>query len=298
MAKATTSRLIDTVSIIGSSGQATAPALQIRDQNFPAGDMALRALTVHYDATISGTSTPTRVTNGHIFFLNGLTVETDKHLKIVDNVDGLLFYTMNQFEFGTTGRATALTATPSDSDTPQCSWIVPFSLYRGIMPYDTNLDMLLARMKVSTQYGPSTNLWTQSGGSPLVKNLRQVIEGKILPGRLAAEVDAGGKQVKESELPIYMRSFSQMLVPITATENRKQIALPFGDRIYRRIFITQRNTSTLAEMSNVVAVTAQISLYINSIPVIDRREFQAVQNENKLAYSLESNPTLAPDTFA
>jgi hypothetical protein len=253
--------------------------------------MALRALSIHYDATMSGTSTPTRVTNGHIFFLNGLTVESDKHQKIVDNLDGLLFYTMNTFEFGTTGRATALASTPTDNDTPQCSWIVPFSLYRGILPYDTNLDVLLSRVKVSTQYGPVTNLWTQSGGTPLTKNLRQVIEGKILPGPLSPQFDAGGKQVKESEWPIYMRHFSQILVPITATENRKQIALPFGDRIYRRIFVTQRNTSTLAEMTNVIAVTAQISLYINSIPIVDKREFQVIQNENKLAYSLETNPT-------
>lgn len=291
MSKATISRGVDAVSIIGAAGQATAPALQIRDQNFPAGDQALRALVIHYDATMSGTSTPTRVTNGHWFFLNGLTVESDKHNKIVDNVDGLLFATMNLFEFKTNGNAIALSATPADTDTPAASWIVPFSLYNGINPYDTNLDVLLSRVKVSTQYGPQTNLWTQGAGTPLVKNLRQVIEAKILPGPLGEVRASDGSLVQASETPIYMRNFSQILVPITATESRKQIALPFGDRIYRRIFITQRNTSTLIEMSNVIAPTAKVSLYINSIPVVDNREFQVIRDENKLSYGFETLPT-------
>lgn len=285
MAKATISKNIDRVAVIASStATSVTPALQVRDQNFPSGDLAIRSLTIRYDATISGTSTPTRVTNGHIFYLNAITVETDKHGKIVDAIDGLLLYTINMFDYGTGGQATALTATPTDADTPTSSWIVPFSLFKGIRPYDTNLDMIKSRMKVSTQYGPGTNLWTQAGGSPVILTNNQSIEGKILPGPLKTEEGS-------SELPLFMRSFEQTVVPITATATRFQIPLPFGDRIYRRIFITQRNLSSKIEMSNVISATAEVSLYLNNVPIIDRRLFRDIQAENKLVYSLETLPT-------
>lgn len=285
MSKATLSRNIDRVAVISSStATSVTPALQVRDQNFPSGDQALRSLTIRYDATMSGTSTPTRVTNGHIFYLNAMTVETDKHGKIVDSVDGLLMYVMNNFDYGTTGQASALSATPADTDTPSASWKIPFSLYRGIRPYDTSLDMKQARMKVSTQYGPGTNLWTQAGGSPVILTNNQSIEAKILPGPLDVSSE-------KSELPIYVRSFEQKVDPITATETRRQIGLPFGDRIWRRLFITQRNTSSKIEMSNVIAATAEISLYLNNIPIVDRRLFRDIQAETKLSYGLEALPT-------
>lgn len=292
MSKACISRNVDQVTIISSSGQATAPAVQVRDQNFPTGDVAIEALHIRYDAAISGTSTPTRITNGHLFWLNSITVQTDKHGKIVDSVDGLLLYIRNFFDYGTAPLNTALSSTPADTDTPAASWIVPFALFHGLRPYDTHLDMQVSRMKVFTTYGQpcgtSGNLFTQAGGSPLAKSLVQSIEAKVLPGPLAtgAGADGGG-----SELPVYLSTFEQMLIPITASQNRFQIALPFGDRIYRRIFITQRNTSDKTEMSNVIAATANISLYINNIPIVDQRRFNDIQSANKLEYSIETLPT-------
>lgn len=288
MSKATISRNLDRYNVLSSPGSATAPAPVSREVN-PSGNVLLRSLTIRYDATISGTSTPTRVTNGHIFYLNALTVETDKHLKIVNQIDGLLLYTMNQFDFHTTGVATALTATPADTDTPQASWVVPFSLFRGIRPYDTNLDMLKSRMTVTTQFGAVTNLWTQAGGTPLVVTNAQSIEGKILNAPYEKDGDGGPGTLRE--LPDYVRAFDQKLEVITATETRHQINLPFGDSIWRRIFITQRNTSTKIEMSNVIAATAEISLYLNNVPIVDRRLFRDIQAENKLTYALENMPT-------
>ncbi len=287
MAKATISRNIDRVSVIAAStATSVTPALQVRDQNFPSGDVGLRSITIRYDATMGGTATPTRITNGHIFYLNALTVETDKHGKIVDAVDGLLLYVMNMFDFQTAGLATALSSTPADTDTPSASWKVPFSLFRGLRPYDTNLDMVNSRMKVSSQYGPGTNLWTNTAGSPVILTNVQSIEGKILPGPLDSDPKSAGR-----ETPDYMRCFEQAIIPITATATRFQIALPFGDRIWRRIFITQRNTSSKIEMSNVIAATAEVSLYINNIPIVDRRRFCDIQAENKLVYALETLPT-------
>lgn len=286
MSKATISRNIDRNSIISSSTATTVtPPLQVRDQNFPSGDLAISSLTIRYDATMSGTSSPTRVTNGHLFWLNALTVETDKHGKLVDAVDGLMLFNMNMFEYGAPGVATALTATPADSDTPAASYRVPFSLFKGLRPYDTHLDMARARMKVSSQFGPGTNLWTQGSGAPVITALTQSIEAKILPGPLKVE------PATESELPTYIRCLEQKADIISATENRRQIALPFGDGIWRRLFISQRNTSTKVEMSNVVAATAEVSLYINNTPIVDRRLWRDIQADNKLQYGLESLPT-------
>ncbi len=284
MARPTISRNIDQVAVLSSPGSASAPAPQVRDQNFPTGDKGLRSILLRYDATISGTSTPVRVNNGHIFYLNGLTVETDKHGKMVDNVDGLLLYIYNIYTYNTTGLATALTSTPTDNDTPSATYIVPFSLYHGLRPYDTLLDMEKARMKVTSVYGAVTNLWTQAGGTPLVVTNTQSIESKELPGPL---VDGG----PNSELPVWIKTFEQSQIPITATQTRFQIALPFGDRIWNSLFLTQRNTSTKVEMSNVIAATANVSLYVNGVPIIDRRRFCDIQSENKSKYNLESLPT-------
>lgn len=289
MSKATISRNIDRVAVISSPGQATAPATQVRDQNFPSGDQAVRSLVIRYDATMSGTSTPTLVTNGHIFYLNAITVETDKHGKLVDAVDGLLLHVVNKYDFGTAPQATALSATPADSDTPSASWIIPFSSFHGIRPYDTNIDMQKARMKVSTQYGAVTNLWTQSGGTPLVVTNTQSIETKILPGPLIEKDNPATGQ--SSELPTYIRTLEQMVVPITSTTNRFQIAIPFGDRIYKRLFITQRNLSTKIELATVVVATAEVSLYLNNIPIVDRRRFCDIQADNKLEYGIETLST-------
>ena len=286
MSKATISRNIDRNTVISSAtATSVTPSLQVRDQNFPSGDLAIESLTLRYDANIGGTATPTRVTNGQIFWLNALTVETDKHGKLVDAVDGLMLYNMNLYEYGTAGQTTALTATPADSDTPSCSWKVPFSLFKGLRPYDTHLDMARARMKVSYQYGAGTNLWTQAGGSPVIDDLTHSIEAKILPGPLKVE------PASESELPTYVKCLEQKSDPISATETRRQIALPFGDAIWRRLFISQRNTSSKIEMSNVISPTAEVSLYINNTPIVDRRLWRDIQAENKLQYGIETLPT-------
>lgn len=283
MSKATLSRNVDQAYFISSPGQATAPNLFIRDQNMPTGNQAMRALNFSYDLTVSGTSTPTRVTNGHLFYLNSLTVETDKHGVLVDNVDGLLLHQMLAYDYGTPPANGAMTSTPADSDTPYSNLCIPFTLRKGIRPYDTDLDVLVARMKVSAQYGPVTNLWTQSSGTPLVVTGLQTMEAKVLPGPLEAIAN-----VKDAETPIYQRYFGQKLDPIAATENRHQTAIPYGNVIYRRIFVGQEVTTTKVRSTAVVVPTAKVSLEINGVPVINNRFFREIQRENKLRYGLEN----------
>lgn len=289
MAKPTISKSVDRYDII-TADTATAPALVQRDANFPSGDLAIRALNIRYDATVGGTGTPTKVTNGNRFYLNALTVETDKHGKLVDAVDGLMLYNMNTLEFGTTPNETQMSSTPADTDTPSASWTIPFSSFRGRRPYDTNLDMIVSRMRVSSQYGAYSNLWTQGAGSPVVKTLNQSIEARVLPGPIFSKPDPAVPG-SDDERPQYVRTLEQKSEPITADENRHQIAIPYGDRIWRRLLISQRRTDTKVELSTVALATAEISFYVAGTPVVDRRLLRDIQSDNKRYYGLEAIPT-------
>jgi hypothetical protein len=284
--RATLTRDIDQYNVIASPGQATAPSLVIRDANFPKGDQLIRSLLIRYDATMSGTSTPTRVTNGHIFYMNSITLESDKQKAIVDNMDGLSLHKLLSYDQGSPSNNTALSATPADSDTPSCSWEIPLALRAGIRPYDTQLDVLKQSLTLKTTYGAVTNLWTQSSGTPLVVTNTQGVAAKILPGPVVEVTDAA--KGLESELPIYARYFGQKQVMVAATESRKQIEIPFGNLIYRRILLEGRVSSTKAELSTVLVGTARVTLEINNVPIVQNVRFRDLQSFNKGRYSLES----------
>lgn len=283
--KATITRDIDQFNFISSPGQATAPSLVIRDQNFPKGDQLVRSLLLSYDATVSGTSTPTRVTNGHIFYANSITLESDKQKNIIDNMDGLSLFKLLAYDQGTPGQATAMASTPADSDTPTASWEIPLALRRGIRPYDTQIDVLNQSLTLKVQYGAVTNLWTQSSGTPLVVTGTQTVAAKILQEPVRVTDEKSGMM---SELPIYARFFGQKIDIFSATEARRQIQVPFGKTIFRRILLEGRNSSTKAELSTVVAATGRVSLEVNNVPIVQNVRFRDLQRFNKGRFNLES----------
>jgi hypothetical protein len=180
----------------------------------------------------------------------------------------------------------AMTSTPADSDVPYSNLPIPMTWRTGPRPYDTDLDVLVSRLKVSTQYGPVTNLWTQSGGTPLVVTNTQTMEAEIHPGPIEAV-----QGVQENEGPIYQRYWGQKVESISASENRHQVAIPYNNIIYRRIFISQMLSSTRARSTAVVLPTAKISLEINGIPVVNNRYFREIQRQNKAKYGLENSFT-------
>lgn len=284
--KATITRDIDSVNVISSPGSASAPGLVIRDQNFPKGDQLVRSLLLSYDVTMSGTSTPTRVTNGHIFYANTITLESDKQKNIVDNVDGLSLYKLLAYDQGTPGQASALSATPADSDTPYCSWEIPLALRKGMRPYDTQIDVLQQALTLRVQYGAVTNLWTQSGGTPLVVTNTQTVAAKIIPPPIIRVTDAA--KGLHDERPIYSRYWGQKLDKFTATETRRQLQIPFGNTIYRRLLLEGRNSSTKVEVSTVMAATGRVSLEVNNQPIVQNVRVQDLLRFNKGRYSLEN----------
>ncbi len=287
MARPTLIRQVDRVAVTDATGyNATVPNAVIRDQNFPSGDMGLKELNVRVDGaiTVSGGSSPTLVTDGEKKILSSLTVETDKHGKLVDNVDGLGLYRIAQSRIGANPDADAVSATPADADTWYSAFKIPFAdEVRLVRPFDGILDMSKSRMKVTSQYGPRTNVFGYTGGSPAVKSITQSIEAVILPGPLNQGVDPNGApDLRYRELPAWIPTLERSIIPISATATRYQIQLPFGDRIYRRIFISQReNAAGFNELATVVVGTAEVSVNINNTPVVDRRIFQDIQSENK-----------------
>ena len=294
MARATQSRQIDRFVVQGASLTTASLGTVVREQNFPTGDMGLGTLQLRYDGVIglSGGSGPTKVTNGHIILMRAVTFETDKHSKIVDAVDGLLLYRMLTYEYMTAPDQSGVASTPADANTFYVSLPIPMVLPHGLRPYDTLLDVLKSRPKLTTQYGPYTDVFTYTGGTPGLKSVTQSVEAKILPGPLNPGANADGSPNPSlSELPGYQRSWEQHVEPINSTANRYQIAIPFGDRIWRRLYITQRNGSDRSELSTVVVGTAEVSLYVNTIPIVDRRIFQDIISLNKVEYQIETLPT-------
>lgn len=280
--KATLTRDIDQVTVVTAS--AAQPNLLIRDANFPKGDMLLRTLLLRYDSTVGGTSTPTRVTNGHLFYLNSITLESDKQKAIVDNMDGLSMHKLLAFDRGTPPNNTAMSSTPADTDTPMSSLEIPLCLQKGIRPYDTQLDMLKQSLTLKTQYGPVTNLWTQASGSPVVTTV-QGVAAKVLPGPIQPRAADGSDAGEE---PVYARYWGQRLEMVTATASRKQIQIPFGNLIYRRLLLEGRTSSTKAELSTVIVGTGRVSLEINNVPIIQNVRLRDIASFNKGLYSLES----------
>lgn len=280
MAKATLTRDVDLFTVVTAS--ASQPNLTIRPLDTLRGDMLIRSICLRYDSTVGGTSTPTRVTAGHIFYANAITLESDKLKNVVDNMDGFSLHKLLAFEYGSVGLNTAMTSTPADSDTPSCAWVIPLTLRKGIRPYDTHLDMIKQALTMKVQYGAVTNLWTQSGGSPVVTTVQgisaKVINGPIEP-RKADGSDAG-------EEPIYARYFGQRLNLVTATESRKQIPMPFNKYIYRRVMLEGRVSSTKIDLATVIVGTGRVSLEVNNVPIISNVRLRDIAAFNKVRYGI------------
>lgn len=295
MARPGITRKVDSRTVIDATGiNLSNSPTSIIQEGFPQGNQALAELSIRIKGAIgvSGGSSPTRVTDGEKLFLRALTVETDNHGKIVDSMEGLLLNRMLQYEWGTLLDSSQVSSTPADADTFSHGIVLPLVLPNGVRPYDTILDMVKSRPKVTAQYGIRSDIFGYTGGSPVVKSVTQSIEAKVLPTPINEGVNADGTpNVELSELPLLQRSWEMRIEPITQTQTRFQIPLPYSDRIWRRLFITQRDGSTRGELSTVIADTAEVSLVVNNQEIINRTTFGDIRARNKSEYGLESLPT-------
>lgn len=284
-----TVRLKETTVIDASGVDAVQKGNEVQE-GFPLGDNAITQLRVHYDGVIgvSGGSNPVKVTDGEKKFLRGLWLETDKHGYIINGLDGIMLNRILTYEWGKAPVAVGVSATPTDADVFSHGMNIPLILPNGFRAFDTILDLLKQKPKITTLYGIRSDIFGYTGGSPVVKSLTEAINIKYLPGPLNRARDSQGNRVEGNEEAELFRSLERSIWPIAQTQNEYQIPLPWNDRTWRRIFVTQRNGSDLSELATVITKTAKVSLVAGGVTIFDRVRFGDLQEANVAEYQVDS----------
>lgn len=266
----------------------------VLSDGLPTGDEAIYTLHARIRGTLDLTtsSAGSAVTNGVQVFVRSVKVETDKHGIIMDNIDGLALYRFNQIDLGTL--PDDLQVTTMTTGTPAFDWSfrIPFADPRFLRSYDTLLDMIKSRMTVTVTLGIVTDM--VSGGTYTgtfdVNSPTLDVWGDIVrnPNPLSGQVNGVNFT---SELPIMQRSIEVRKFDVTSTSTGFRFPLPFGDRIYRRIILQQRNSSTLAELATVVTATQNVGIEINGFPWVQSIPWGDLNSRNKQDYQIETLPT-------
>lgn len=270
----------------------TQKAVSVITNGLPTGDLLMNNLAIRLSGNlnIATSSAGTLITDGEKVFLRSLSIETDKHGIIAQGLDGILLNDINLMEFGTAPAATAVSAATTGTPAFALNLKFPFALHwgnakEGLRPYDTILDMLLARMTVKAQLGIVTDFI--SGGTYTTEEVQVAnidMSGRIIDSPVVAPAD-------QSLLPQFQRSLDVFKVPITATASGYRISLPYGDRIYNRIYVTQRSSSTLLRLSTVITSTALVGVAVNGTNIMDPTPLALIQDQNKSDYGIETMPT-------
>ncbi len=178
--------------------------------------------------------------------------------------------------------------------TPALDWTfrIPFADKNFLRSYDTLLDMLKSRMTIKVTLGIVTDM--VSGGTYtgtfVVTTPSVDIWADIIRNPNPASGQVNGVQIT-SELPIMQRSIEVRKFDVTSTSTGFKFPLPFGDRIYRRIILQQRNSSSLAELSTVITATQNVGIEINGFPWVQTIPWGALNARNKQDYQMETLPT-------
>lgn len=232
---------------------------------WPVGDVLYKRLGLHIRTVVSVATA--MVTRGRAIFLREINFSTDKHGPVVENVDGIMAQQLSWF-LNPQGQGHRLPAEDADDDH---YLILPFEDREAARPEDTVLDMLKARPTLNLTWGNAADIESTAGTT--LSNLDHNTEVDIDPG----PVDIG------KEGPLLMPHLSSVRVPISQTTAGFIIELPYGDRIYKRVLISQRNGSTRAELNNTVvgaAATDRVSLFVNGFPWVNRNYWLDLQNAN------------------
>lgn len=281
-------RLITNTSFSSAVITTAQPNIQTNDKGYPAGEEFFQGLALRVYGTLGivASGAGTAVADGPLRFLRNVYFETDKHGPIVNNVDGLSLARLHRFLNGTAAAITTPTPLTTGSPTFTGSINIPFAIPGCIRPEDSHLYMKTARGKLSWQGGVFTDLvsgGTMSTSEITTVNLQQVANVKA---------HENGSPLLSADMPVYIPFVELKKVNITATESGKKIELPYGDRIYQMIAISQRNNSTLAEIDNAVILPeANIRLEKNNLPRVNSIQWKDVQDETKRIFSLETLPT-------
>ena len=262
--------------LTGGTIGASAPAAVQSGQGLPTGNMLLTDLLlgVNQNLTIGTGTTPQ--TDGELLLADSIYVDTDKHGPLIENVDGLGLSRMLQLIYGARPQTTAVAASTGNY---YSGWRIPFAIpenAHALRPYDSALDLNNARMSARVQFNA---LSAALGTVGTATSIPTVTWG----GRLVYGPDG-------SELPTYVPVFKLKKVTISAAATGFQIPLDFGGLVYGAIGIAQRNSSTLAERTDVITAGSKIRVDVNGRDAVLPMELRDLQAYTKVANEFETHP--------
>lgn len=283
--------------VIASSGATINSSLlapSVFAPTFPVGDMLMHSLDIRLYGNENnvGAGSATAEANGPYRLARAITFETDKHGKIVDGVDGLsleLLATINNM--GARGYQTLGSLAAAGTPAFEANIHIDLSTKFGFRPYDSALDLRFAKPALTVQAGVYTEL-NDAGFATTndIQNLAYNVMARILNGPI---VEPGGTAIPET--PDWMRYYGVKKYVSTATTTGATIDLTWGDRIFKKIMLTQRGTAAgdVGQLlaNTVLTSTASVSLLVNSFPWGDRIQHGQLQATNKADFGLETVPS-------
>lgn len=277
-----------------ASFSSMAPSQQITRDGFPSGNELIKQINLRSKGTFT-VVTPggAPVVDGGMKILRSLTIESDKHGKIVDAMPGLELGRQLAFENGTkpinTDCASNASGTTFSVDLP-----IKFAdEQRLIRPYDAALHMNNSRLTVKRQYGLVTDVQT-AGTTVAVNPLREDCHVDVLPGPIndgsAAMNPGAGNPSDYDERPLYLPT-RERIVQAVASTTKYRVSLPVGDRILRRIYISQQTiaaaTGLQTEVSTIITENTGLSLKLGKDVLVDNITWGELQERNKLDADLD-----------
>lgn len=267
-----------TVASFGS----TPPSGFTTSDKLPTGDRLLYEVWLLINLVLTIGTGSSAATDGELLLEDSIYLETDKHGSIIDGLDGLGLHRLQQFQQGTRPSKDAIAA--SDG-TYKVALRLPLAFSNGYKPYDTAVDLFRARPLLKI------------GFNGLGKALGTVGTAGVVPtidvSALTVESPLDNADPLLSEIPkTVMPYFSLKKENITAAESGKRIQLPYGDRDYLMLGLSQRNSSTLAELNNtVIRDQDRVSLDVAGYMPFDKVAWRELQGYNKSHFGLETQPT-------
>lgn len=249
-----------------------APAGEKISTGWPVGDLLLKAIQLRIRTVSSAAAA--LVTDGRFKHLTSLYLQTDKHGPIIEGLDGVSLRTISRIlNPKGIGSHTMPATVVADTD---AYFDLPLADLQAIRPEDTALDMYQARPTMDLSFGAASLLDTGAGVT--LDNLDFDVHAETFPAPV---------EKPDQDGPSVMPHWGIIKYPVTSTTTGLQIPIPYGDRIYKRIYVCQRNGSTLAELNNTVAGVAKsdkISLVVNGFRWFDRMTWHQLQARNRMDY--------------
>lgn len=266
---------------------------------WPVGDVLGRALVLRFYGTLTPTYTATLQVVGMQVarLIQNLVFGTNLHYNLIENgTDGLSLYRMLSLANKRDLYFADMPATQASTVPANVELLlkIPFLDFDAARAWDMALDIITAqpflRSFLNSINGNTVGTAAGGGGAGIVGNLNLEISLEMSRGPF---VNKSGQPAFLTVAPNYGIYYHIFPFNVTATRAQTPIYLPYGDRIYKRMFIFQRDSVTLNELNNtIVGVNQQdrLSLKLNGIPIIDQVAWLALQSKNRAEYAPATLP--------